>query len=102
MMRQKLKTYLFICLLAAASLFAAGKAGLTVWAADSGQSQTGIAEAFQMKDLSELYNKGKLTVTQSGSLSVKDSKSADGLLISGTKEELSGVVFTFSESFYWA
>lgn len=98
-MRQKLKTYLFICLLAAASLFAAGKAGLTVWAADSGQSQTGIAEAFQMKDLSELYNKGKLTVTQSGSLSVKDSKSADGLLISGTKEELSGVVFTFSDSF---
>lgn len=67
--------------------------------ADVGQSQTEIAEAFKLKKLSDLYEKKKLTLSGQGELAVEYNKTANGLLVKGTKADLANTVFTFTDSF---
>lgn len=98
-MKGKWRSCFFFFALVAVMLFAMGKMKTTVLAEGAQQEQTTIAEAFQQKNLSDLYENGKLVLSDQGEMSVKYSKSADGLLANGTKEDLANTVFTFTEPF---
>lgn len=93
--RNHIILYAFIAIM----LLAAGIVKSTALAGNAGQESTTITDAFKQKDLSDLYNDGKLLFANQGDLSAKYSKSAKGLLITGTKEDIGNTVFSFADKF---
>lgn len=103
-MRRKLTGRILCGVLALAMLFSMWPAQPDVSAAgtaneETARGQTTIAEAFRQKNLSDLYENGKLTLSGRGGLSAAYSKSADGLLINGSKTDLANTVFSFADKF---
>lgn len=98
-MRQKSRGRFLLYALIAVMIFAMGNIKSTVFAEDTVQEQAIIAESFMQKKLSDLYNDEKLLLSDQGDLSVNYNKSAKGLLISGTKEDLGNTVFSFADKF---
>ena len=51
-------------------------------------SDSGIAEAFREKDFTEMYKTGLFKITGSEGVTAAYNKAANGLLVSGKKEDL--------------
>lgn len=62
-------------------------------------STEGIDKAFQVMDINSMFSKGELTISDGSKVTAEYNKAADGLLVSGSKADMAGTVFTFAKEF---